>query len=224
MMSEEQSGYGVQAAEIKTEVEAMVARANAMVIAGPQDRTTAGDIIREAKRRAAAVIASFDESVKAAYAAHKAATAHRAKFLEPLEQLERILKSKVVAYDQEQVRLRVEAERKARAEAEAAAERERVRLMKEAEKLKTPELKQARIEQAEAVVAAPVDLPPEPEKRAGESYSSTWEPEITDAEAVPRIYCLIDLQALKRVGNATKGKQEVPGVRWIEKKTLRVRL
>jgi hypothetical protein len=223
-MSEEQAEYGIQAAEVRTEVEAMVAKANAMVIASQQDRTTAGDIIREAKRRAAAVIASFDESVKAAYAAHKAATAHRAKFLEPLEQLEKILKAKVVAYDQEQARLRAEAERKARAEAEAAAERERVRLLKEAEKLKTPELKAARIEQAEAVVAAPVDLPPEPEKVKGESYQVTYDAEIVDANLVPRAYLVIDMQALRKVGQATKGKQDVPGVKWVEKKTLRVRL
>jgi hypothetical protein len=223
-MSEEKAEYGIQAAEVRTEVEAMVARANAMVIAGPQDRTSAGDIIREAKRRAAAVIASFDESVKAAHAAHKAAVAHRAKFLEPLEQLERILKNKVVAFDTEQARLRAEAERKARAEADAAAERERARLLKEAEKLKTPELKQARIEQAEAVIAAPVDLPPVFRVAKGESYASTWEPEVVDADKVPRIYCIVDVSALRKVGNATKGKQEIAGVRWVEKKTLRVRL
>jgi hypothetical protein len=48
--------------------------------------------------------------------------------------------------------------------------------------------------------------------------------EIVDAGAVPREYCLIDLQALRKVGNATKGKLAIPGVKWIEKKTLRVKV
>jgi hypothetical protein len=69
-----------------------------------------------------------------------------------------------------------------------------------------------------------VDLPPEPPKRDGESYATSYDVEIVVASLVPREYCLIDLQALRKVGNATKGKLEIPGVRWIEKKTLRVRL
>jgi tyrosyl-tRNA synthetase len=224
MMSEELAVYGPQAEVVKGEVTAMVQQARAMVIASESDRTTAGDVLREAKRRAKLVIESFDEAVKTAHAAHKAAVAHRTKFLEPLQELERILKTKVEAYDQEQARLRAEAERKARAEAEAAAERERQRLIKEAEKLKTPELKAERIERAEAVVAAPIELPPEPEKREGESYATSYEVEITDAAAVPREYMIIDAAALRKVGNATKGKLAIPGVRWIEKRTLRVRV
>ena len=224
-MSEERAEYGTETAvAVRTEVEAMVAKANAMVIASQQDRTTAGDIIREAKRRMAALSASFDESVKAAHGAWKAAVAHRAKFVEPLEALEKILKAKCAAYDRDQERERAEEERKARAEAEAAAERERQRLLKEADRRKTDDAKERLIEQAEAVVAAPVDLPPEPTKRAGESYATSYDVEIVVASLVPREYCLIDLQALRKVGNATKGKLEIPGVRWLEKKTLRVRL
>ncbi len=223
-MSEEMEVYGPQAEEVKTEVTAMVQQARAMVIASEADRTTAGDVLREAKRRAKLVIESFDEAVKTAHAAHKAAVAHRTKFLEPLRELERILKTKVGAYDQEQARVRAEAERKARAEAEAAAERERQRLMKEAEKLKTPELKAERIERAEAVVAAPIELPPEPEKRKGESYATTFDVEIVNSNLVPREYLFVDVAALRKVGNATKGKLAIPGVKWVEKNTLRVRV
>jgi hypothetical protein len=223
-MSEEKAEYGATAVQVRTEVEAMAAKANAMLIASEQDRGAAGDIIREAKRRMAALSASFDESVKAAHGAWKAAVVHRDKFLAPLEALEKILKAKCAAYDRDQAGQRAEEERKARAEAESAAERERQRLLKEADRRKTDEAKERLIEQAEAVVAAPVDLPPEPTKRAGESYATSYDVEIVVASLVPREYCLIDLQALRKVGNATKGKLEIPGVRWIEKKTLRVRL
>jgi hypothetical protein len=87
-----------------------------------------------------------------------------------------------------------------------------------------PALVAVAVDAVPAVVAAPVDLPPEPTKRAGESYATSYDVEIVVASLVPREYCLIDLQALRKVGNATKGKLEIPGVRWIEKKTLRVRL
>jgi len=222
-MSEQKQSNDAKAAVVKSEVEGMVARAKAMVIASDQDRNQAGDVLREAKRRAKLVVESFDEQVKAAYAAHKAAVAHRAKFLEPLKELESVLKAKVGDYDNEQRRIRMEAERKAQAEADAAADRERQRLMREAEKLKTPELKQERIERAEAVVSAPVELPTEPEKRQGEYYVTTYEVKVVDFNVVPREYMSVDTAALRKVGNATKGKLAIPGIQWIEKRDLRVR-
>jgi hypothetical protein len=224
-MSEEQLQYETgEAVAVRSDVLGMIDRARAMVIATEADRTVAGDVLREAKRRVAAVVASFDEQVKAAHAAHKAAVAHRAKFLEPLEELERVLRAKVTAYDGEQQRKRDEAARAARAAAEAAAELERQRLLREADRRKTEPARERLIERAEAVIAAPVELPPEPAKREGESYAVTYDVEIVDAAAVPREYLVIDAAALKKVGNATKGKLAIPGVRWIERRTLRVRM
>jgi hypothetical protein len=224
-MSEEQVQYETgEAVAVRTDVLGMIERARAMTIATEADRTVAGDVLREAKRRAAAVAASFDDQVKASHSAWKAAVAHRAKFLEPLEELERVLRAKVTAYDGEQQRKRDEAARAARAAAEAAAELDRQRLLREADRRKTDAAKERLIERAEAVIAAPVELPPEPAKREGESYATTWDFEVVDEDAIPRRYMIPDAAMLKKLANATRGKEPVPGVRWIERRTLRVRM
>jgi len=93
--------------------------------------------------------------VSGLHAAHRRFTGLRDCFIKPLEASRKTLKGKVIVWQQaedekarkEQARLQAEADAKARAEQE--------RLRKAAEKLKTPELKQERLEQAEAV-AAPV--------------------------------------------------------------------
>jgi hypothetical protein len=224
-MSENKAEYGTETAvAVRGEVLSMVERAQAMVVASEADRETMMDIVREAKRRSAKWLAFMADVCDGAFKAHKTACAKRAEIADPLKELEKIGKKKCEDFDREQARARAEEERKAREEEAAIAERERQRLLREADRRKTDEAKQRLIEQAEAIVAAPVDLPPEPPKREGESYATSYEVEIIDAGAVPREYCLIDLQALRKVGNATKGKLAIPGVRWIEKKTLRVRV
>ena len=93
--------------------------------------------------------------VSGLHAAHRRFTGLRDCFIKPLEASRKTLKGKVIVWQQaedekarkEQARLQAEADARARAEQE--------RLRKAAEKLKTPELKQERLEQAEAV-AAPV--------------------------------------------------------------------
>ena len=49
------------------------------------------------------------------------------------------------------------------------------------------------------------------------SFRKTWEVEITDPNLVPREYLLIDVAALRKVCQATKGQIQVPGVRFFQK-------
>ena len=90
-----------------------------------------------------------DPAISAAHAAHKAALAAKAKSADPVAEAKKIIKPKIMAWEQEQERIRQEAERKAREEAErqqreleriareaAEAERKRLAAIEEEERLR----------------------------------------------------------------------------------------
>lgn len=56
--------------------------------------------------------------------------------------------------------------------------------------------------------------PPTP---AAISFRKTWDVEIVDPNLVPREYLLIDVAALRKVCQATKGQIQVPGVRFVQR-------
>lgn len=126
-------------------------------------------------------------------------------------------------YDQEQERLRLEEQRRLQVIADETARKERERLEKEAAKLKTPELREARLERAAAVIA-PVVTVSGPEKPKGESSRKLWRAHLTDKAALIRAAsngnqlaatCLtFDQVAANRFATATKGAVPCPGIEW----------
>ena len=76
----------------------------------------------------------------------------------PLRDAEQKIKSSMLTYQSQEERKRFEAQRKAQEEADKKAMAERARLEREAAKLKTPELKEQRLEMAAAVVAPVVSV------------------------------------------------------------------
>lgn len=62
-------------------------------------------------------------------------------------------------------------------------------------------------------------VPPTP---AAISFRKTWEVEIVDPNLVPREYLLIDVSALRKVCQATKGQIQVPGVRFFQREGVAV--
>ena len=92
-------------------------------------------------------------------------------------------KAGVQRWDDEQERKRVEEQRRLQAEADERARKEREKLAREAAKLKTPELREARLEEAASIVA-PVVMIAEPEKPKGESTRQRWKMKLTDKAAL----------------------------------------
>jgi len=128
---------------------------------------------------------------------------------------------------------KAEAERRRlQAKADEDARRERERLEKEAGKLKTPELKQQRLEQAAAVEAPVVTVTPPIEKVEGVSVRKVWIARLVDmdkliAAAVPGSVAASLLEYCEPVGNAyarrTQGKVVVPGLEFFEERISNVR-
>jgi hypothetical protein len=107
---------------------------------------------------------TFRPIIEKAHAAHKEACAQLKKIDQPLEQAERAIKGKLVAYEEEQERLRLAEQARLQAEEDARrAEQERL-LLAQAARLRDEEQAridaeiEAQIEQAEAQGATPAEI------------------------------------------------------------------
>jgi len=118
------------------------------------------------------------------------------------------------------------------AEADEAARRDRARLEKEAAKLKTPELKQERLEMAAAVIPVAVTVQSAPAKVAGEVHTSKWKAELVHmglllsaavTNELARGFVKFDQSAADALARSTKGAVTVPGVRFVESKSISYR-
>ena len=141
-----------------TEIERLEGWAKTLVIHKPEERELAMDAVRQIKARCKNIIASFKENVQAAYAAHKAAVAHRDRFLKPLQDIESRVKDAVMAYDEE-VKRQAEQERKRlQAIADEKARKEREKAERAAAKQRQREAEQkAKAREAERAAKAAKD-------------------------------------------------------------------
>ena len=119
-----------------------------------------------------------DPAISAAHAAHKASLAAKAKSADPVAEAKKIIKTKIMAWEQEQERIRQEIERKAREGAErqqreaeriareaAEAERKRLAAIEEEERLRlAAEAEQAgaTAEQVTEILDTPLPVPEVP--------------------------------------------------------------
>jgi hypothetical protein len=109
------------------------------------------------------------------------------------------------------------------AEADAQAEAERKRAMAAAAKLKTPELREARIEAAQEIAAPVVQVAPAVAKAAGEATVTRWKAELVSLPDLIRAAAggnqaaasmlAYDSAAGNGFARGTKGAVQVPGLR-----------
>jgi len=214
---------------IRAEVAPVVAQAGAVVVKTAEQYAGAADFLKAIKGAQKRVTDHFGPMKAAAHAAWKTITGKEAETMAPLTEAEALVKQRMLCYSNEQDRLRRAEQARLQAEADAAAERERARLEKEAARLKTPELREARLEQAAAVQAPAVILAPAVPKVAGQSIRKTWRAVLTDPHAAvkaitqwPDWAAYIDVRQgeLDRFAARTRGQVAVPGVEFREETGL----
>jgi hypothetical protein len=188
-----------------------------------QDRTGALEICKKIKEQKNAVVSHFADIKSKAHSAWKAIVAKEKSYTDRLDAVERKIKSAVLVYDRAQEEIRRAEQRRLQAEADERARRERERLEKEAARLKTPELKEERLAQAQAIVAPVVEVAQIAPKVEGVSTRKTWKARVIDAGQVPREFMTVNETALNAYARATKGKMPVAGVEFYEEESLSVR-
>lgn len=163
-----------------------------------------GDMIKEVK-------ATFDPICEAAHKAHKAATAKRASFLDPLESVYRSVKRLMSDYDAEQERIRRAEEERLR---EIARKEEEERRLREAIALE----ESGQEEIAAAVMEAPIRVPPvvlpktTPKFDGGPIFRTVWKYRIVNPSLIPREYMMPDQVKIGGVVRSLKDQCRIPGI------------
>lgn len=207
----------VETNEVETKAMSIVDQAKAVKVVDIESYKYAGELWKSIGDMIKEVKATFDPICEAANKAHKAATAKRASFLDPLESVYRSVKRLMSDYDAEQERIRREAEEKLR---EQARKEEEERRLQEAIALEQSGQKEV----AEAVMEAPVYVAPVvipkvvPKMTGGPVFQKRWDFEITDINQIPRQYMVPDLVKIRQIVTALKDQTNIPGVKAFEKR------
>jgi len=205
---------------IRSEVEPVVMNAASMNVTSAEEYNVASNFLKTIKGAQSKVTAFFAPMKQKAHEAHKAITMQEAAMLKPLQDAENSLKRNMLTFYAEQERIRINAQRKLQAAADEAARKERERLEREASKLKTPELREQRMEQAASVIAPVVTVASVAPVVSGQSIRKTWTAKVVDVSLVPREWMVVNEKALDSFAKATKGAVKVPGVEFVEVASL----
>jgi len=117
----------VETEEVESKALTIVDQARAVVVKDSQTYTAAGMLWKQIGEMISEVKSTFDPICDAAHKAHKAATEKRSKFLDPLTNAQKSVKSLMSSYDAEQERIRkAEEERLAAIARKEEEERRRI--------------------------------------------------------------------------------------------------
>jgi uncharacterized membrane protein YqiK len=158
---------------------------------------------------------AFDESIKKAFETHRSLTAKKKEYYFPLEEAERIVKTKIKAYEAEMERIRLEAEAKAREEAKKKEAEEKAKLFEQAEEaMKENDLDKANkiIEKVDNVQVLPEIQAPVIEKIKGLGIRDNWKFRVVDEKLVPREYLCVDEIKIGKVVRALKKDCKIEGI------------
>lgn len=212
---------------IKEEQKSILEQIQEITINNEEDNIKAGNFLKQIKPVIKNIKAYWKPLKESAKKAHSDLCAKEKEMLEPLEQAETQIKTKMSVYITEQ-------EEKARKEQEAlrkAQEEEALKQLAEAEKLKAEgkEIEsQVQEEMAYAIDEVKTVVNPTIQKQEGISYMTDYEIVVVDNKKVPTYVNgieirPIDVQAIKKLAKASKGQIQIDGIKILEKKVMKVR-
>lgn len=206
--------------DVSSRMLTMTEQADALVIDSESTYRAASSFLLAVKDLQKEVLDFFKPLKAAAQDAHRKLCAAEKDKAEPLINVERKVKIRMLEYETEQRRQKAEQERKLREEARRIEEDAR---LKEAARLEA----EGRQKEAERLIEAPIFTPPvtvapPTPKVQGVSYRETWSAEVVDLRAlcravadgsVPTEYVTANMTALNARARADKGSFSVPGCR-----------
>lgn len=216
--------------ELKKEITPVINAANGLIVETADQYASAGEFLKRIKGR----MAQVDEVLIEPLRETKRNITQQMKnlddiFMVQLKKAESKVKSKMLHYDRIEEEKRLKEQRRLQAEAEEKARKERERLFKAAEKLKTPELKEERIAEAEEVEAPQVTVQKEVPKVSGISTRKKWRGKVVNRVALIK-FCLdqsaflylIDFKQneIDKYAQSTKGEFKMAGVEFYEESIL----
>ncbi len=217
---------------LKNEAQGMVVWAETVMVTTKAEADTAMTRLSDIKGVRARIVVYWSPVKKAAHDAWKGIVSREKDLTDICDKAEVVVKQKVLAWQQAEQRKAAVEQARLQAAADEAARRERERLEKEAAKLKTPEKRAERLEQAAAVQAQVVTVAVPQAEAAGTATRTTWKAECVDKDAliaaavpgsVAASLLAFDQKAADAFARGSKGKISVPGVTFVEVQSLSVR-
>ena len=222
------TGSGVIEASLKRNGELIVAKAKAITITTNDDFQDAAELAKQVKQSQAQIKDYWAGPKESAHRAHADICTKERDMLRALEEAERVLKSSMTRYTLqiEEARRKAEAEMKKRQQ----EEQERFLTAACAAEAKGDDLgvvsnmAMAEVVQDMAATINPVERP----TVDGVSTRKVWRAEVIDDSQVPvaiagAVIRPIDIRAIEKIAEATKGTIQVPGVRLFQETVMSIR-
>lgn len=191
------------------------------VVRNSESRETVIVAVRKAKSIRALIVKFFEKSKNLTHEAHKSVCADEKFGTDRCDVIEREGKRAVTTWDDQQKVIREKEQARLQAIEDARVRKEQERLIKQAEKIKTPERSEALMEEAASIVA-PVVQVAEKEKVKGESTRKIWKGRVIDPSKVPDVFKVIDQKAIDNYAKATKGAIPQEGIQFYEDSVLAI--
>ncbi len=211
--------------ELEQSVSPIINDAEQMFITNSNEYSSAARFLKEIKTTQKRISYYWEPLKKKAHEAWKIIVAKEKEMTTPLTQAEQEIKYKMITFTQEEEEKKRKEQARLQAEADARAEKERLKLLKQAENLKTPELKEQRLQEAQEVEAPVVTVKSEVPKIKGQSFSKTWKARVVNkrelVEAALKdenlfLFIEFNMQRMNRIAQATKGELSYPGIEFYE--------
>lgn len=213
--------------DVSTRMLSMTEQADCLVINSESTYRSASSLLLVVKDLQKEIMGFFAPLKKAAQESHRKLCAAEKEKVEPLIDIERKVKTRMLEYETEQRRQKAEQERKLREEARKIEEEAR---LKEAERLEA----EGRQREAERLIDAPIFTPPvtvaPPTPRVqGVSFREVWGAEVVNLVAlckaigdgtVPASYVSANMPTLNARARADKDGFSVPGCRAVVSKQV----
>jgi len=214
------------------ERDAVAVTSGTVVVDSPESRIAALEDLKQVKATIGRVKDYWAPLKKDAHDSWKGVVARESQMLKPLGAKEVEIKRVVLDYDQRVERERQAEQARLQAKADEQARIERERALKAAERLKTPELREQRIAEAESIVAPAVLVPKQETQTEGVSTAKRWKAELLSKQelvmsaakgnGLAMALLCFDQVAANRQAVASKDNIKVPGVRFYAEEQLRV--
>ena len=208
-------------------------RARATAVIDAATYQAAGELLKGIKQLRQKIAETFDPHIQRAFQSHRALVDEKRQAEAPLTEAERVIKTALVSYDDEQERLRREAQARLEREAKAQQERDALERAAALEREGHEFGDAAMVIEAQQIIEEQLQAPPPPvaavakatPKISGIVHRSTWNARVTDLHALVKFVAAnpshlgllqANIPALNAQARILKGAMRLPGVQSVE--------
>jgi len=217
---------------LRSEIAPIILRARDLVVVDVETHRAAEEAIRDIRLGKRKIKEACREFREQSHKAWKAAVAFEARFIDPLDEAERLISGKADTYERDQRRIAEAEQHRLEAAARAAEE---ARLLDEAaaaEDAGDAITAAAIMQEADTMPLPVIHVAPAVAKVEGTSKQERWHAEVHDKPALDRYvaahpecsdYTLPNMPSLNARARSAKGMLNIPGVRAVAETSRRVR-